>query len=74
MKTFGYTKQDEFGNTYYTDEAMSFGERIFKVIHQTKDQFALDKDYKINLEQVPGETSKQNAASRHSSLSRNSCR
>lgn len=56
MKTFGYTKQDEFGNTYYTDEAMSFGERIFKVIHQTKDQFALDKDYKINLEQVPGET------------------
>lgn len=56
MKTFGYVTEDEFGNTYYTDEAMSFGERIFKVIHQTKDQFALDKNYKINLEQVPGET------------------
>lgn len=56
MKTFGYVTEDEFGNTFYTDEAMSFGERIFKVIHQTKDQFALDKNYKINLEQVPGET------------------
>lgn len=53
MKTFGYVTEDEFGNTFYTDEAMSFGERIFKVIHQTKDQFALDKNYKINLEQVP---------------------
>lgn len=56
MKSFGYTKEDEFGNTYYTEDAMNFGEKIFKVIHQTKDQFALDKDYKINLEQVPGET------------------
>ena len=55
MKSFGYTKLDEFGNVYYTDKAMSFGEKIFKVIHQTKDHFALDKDYKINLEQIPGE-------------------
>lgn len=54
MKSFGYVTEDEFGNTYYTDDAMKFGEKIFKVIHQTKDQFALDKNYKINLEQVPG--------------------
>lgn len=53
MKSFGYVTEDEFGNTYYTDDAMKFGEKIFKVIHQTKDQFALDKNYKINLEQVP---------------------
>ena len=56
MKTFGYTKEDEFGNTYYTPEADAFGKKIFEVIHRTKDQFALDKNYKINLEQVPGET------------------
>lgn len=56
MKSFGYVTEDEFGNTYYTDDAMKFGEKIFKVIHQIKDQFALDKNYKINLEQVPGET------------------
>ena len=56
MKTFGYTKEDEFGNTYYTPKADAFGKKIFEVIHRTKDQFALDKNYKINLEQVPGET------------------
>lgn len=56
MKTFGYTRQDELGNTFYTEQADAFGKRIFEVIHRTKDQFALDKDYKINIEAVPGET------------------
>lgn len=56
MKTFGYVKVDEFGNTFYTTSADSFGKKIFEVIHRTKDQFALDKDYKINLEQIPGES------------------
>ena len=56
MKHFGYVKFDEFGNAFYTEEADAFGKKIFEVIHRTKDQFALDKDYKINLEQIPGET------------------
>lgn len=56
MKAFGYTKEDEFGNVYYTEDADYFGKRIFDIIHSTKEHFALDKDYKINLEQVPGET------------------
>ena len=56
MKSFGYTRTDEFGNVYYTEDADRFGKKIFEVIHRTKDQFALDKDYKINLEQVPGES------------------
>ena len=56
MKRFGYTTVDELGNTYYTKEAEAFGEKIFKVIHETKDEFAKDKDYKINLEQIPGES------------------
>ena len=55
MKTFGYTKIDKFGNVFYTEQADKFGKRIFEVIHRTKDQFALDKNYKINLEQIPGE-------------------
>ena len=55
MKTFGYIRQDEFGNTFYTADADNFGKKIFEVIHRTKDQFALDKDYKINCEQIPGE-------------------
>lgn len=56
MKAFGYTKEDEFGNTFYTEDALLFGKKIFKVIHNVKDNFMLDKDYKINLEAVPGET------------------
>lgn len=55
MKTFGYTYKDEFGNTFYKDEAYDFGKKIFKVIQNTIDNFALDKDYKINIEQVPAE-------------------
>lgn len=56
MKTFGYTIEDDFGNTYYTPAADAFGKKIFEIIHHTKDQFALDKDYKINCEQIPGES------------------
>lgn len=56
MKTFGYTYQDVLGNTFYSKEADEFGRKIFEIIHRTKDEFAKDKNYKINLEQIPGET------------------
>ena len=56
MKTFGYTREDELGNVYYTDKADAFGKRIFEMLHATKDAFAIDKDYKINVEQIPGES------------------
>ena len=60
LRSFNYVTEDEFGNTFYTEQACSFAKKIFDVIHRTKEQFGLDKDYKINLEQVPGE----NAASK----------
>lgn len=56
MKTFGYTHEDELGNVFYTDKADAFGKRIFQVLHETKDAFAADKNYKINVEQIPGES------------------
>lgn len=56
MKTFGYIYQDEFGNTYYKDEAYNFGKKIFKVIQNIKDTFILDKNYMVNIEAVPAET------------------
>ena len=56
MKTFGYTKKDEFGNTFYTEEAEEFGRKIFDVIHSTKAEFISDKDYQVNCEQIPGES------------------
>ena len=56
MKKFGYTEMDQFGNTFYTEEADLFGKKIFNVIHNAKDHFALDKNYQINIEQIPGES------------------
>ena len=56
MKTFGYTREDELGNVYYTERADAFGKRIFQTLHRVKDEFAADKDYKINVEQIPGES------------------
>ena len=56
MKTFGYTEVDKFGYTKYTDKAMEFGKSIFDVIHSTIQEFAADKDYMVNVEQIPGET------------------
>lgn len=56
MKTFGYTRKDEFGNTYYTEEAENFGREIFKVMQLVIDNFKLDKDYMINKEAIPGES------------------
>ena len=55
IKSFGYLTVDEFGNTFYTEEAFAFGKKIFDVIHNTKSQFGLDKDYMINVEAIPGE-------------------
>lgn len=58
MKKFGYTKVDEFGNTYYTDKASAFGKKIFEAMRKTADNFIkeYDCDYQINTEQIPGET------------------
>ncbi len=56
MKTFGYTRVDEFGNTFYTEDAERFGKAIFDKIHEVKNEFAKHVDYQINCEQIPGET------------------
>lgn len=56
MRSFGYTRKDELGNTFYTDEAIKFGKRIFDTIHAVKAEFMKHVDYQINCEQIPGET------------------
>lgn len=55
VKTFNHTYTDDFGNTYYKQEAYDLGKRIFEVIKNVCDNFSLDKEYKINIEQVPAE-------------------
>ena len=58
MKKFGYTYQDEFGNTFYKDEAFEFGNKIFKTMRKVADDFIVENncDYMINTEQIPGES------------------
>ena len=58
MKKFGYTKLDDFGNTYYTHQASEFGKKIFEVMRKTADNFIeqYNCDYQINTEQIPGES------------------
>lgn len=55
MRTFGYTEVDEFENTRYKPEAFKFSELILRTIQEVNAEFAKDKDYRINVEQVPGE-------------------
>lgn len=56
IKHFGYVEIDKMGNTFYTEKADNFGNKIFAVIHNTKNEFGKDKTYKINCEAIPGET------------------
>lgn len=58
MKKFKYIEVDEFGNTFYTEKASTFGEKIFKTIREVADEFIKENncDYQINTEQIPGES------------------
>lgn len=55
LQKFGHIKKDEFGNCFYTDEGVEFLKRILKTITEVKDEFTKDKNYSINIEQVPAE-------------------
>ena len=56
LKHFNLIKKDELGNVYYTEEADAFVKQIFEVLHNVMNDFQLDKDYKCNLEAIPGES------------------
>lgn len=58
MKKFGYTKTDEFGNVFYTEDASKFGKKIFDRMRKVADDFIVEHncDYMINTEQIPGES------------------
>lgn len=56
IKHFGYINTDAFGNTYYTKKADEFGNKLFKTIHEVKDAFSKNKNYRINCEAIPGES------------------
>ena len=53
IESFGYTRVDELGYTYYTDKGMNFACKIFDVLNEVKDNFT--KDFSCNIEAVPAE-------------------
>jgi ribonucleoside-triphosphate reductase len=53
IEAFGYTKTDELGYTYYTDEGIEFACKIFEVLNEVKDSFT--DEYSFNIESVPAE-------------------
>ena len=56
MEIYGYINTDELGNKTYSDDGIIFASRIFDAMNHNKEEFVKDKDYKINLESVPGES------------------
>lgn len=55
LQKFGFTYKDEFNNTFYSDEGIEFAKEILKRITDIKNEFAADKDYSINIEEIPAE-------------------
>lgn len=57
LQHYGMTYKDESGNTYYTKEGVEFAKGILATIHNTISEFKQSEgvDYKINIEQIPGE-------------------
>lgn len=55
LQHFGMTYHDELGNTHYTEEGMEFAKTILGKINEIKDKFVENKNYMINVEQVPAE-------------------
>lgn len=55
LQKYGLTQTDEFGNTFYTDEGLDFAKEILATIKSVKDEFTKDKDYQVNIEEIPAE-------------------
>lgn len=53
IEAFGYTRVDELGYTYYTDEGLDFACKIFDVLNEVKDTFT--DEFSFNIESVPAE-------------------
>lgn len=55
LQHYGFTYKDEFGYVHYSDEGVEFAKKILATIHEAIDDFGKDKDYMLNIEQIPGE-------------------
>lgn len=64
MDIYGYINTDEAGFKTYSDDGIIFASKIFDAMNKNKEIFTKDKNYKINLESVPGESAAVKLASK----------
>lgn len=69
LNDFGLIGCDEFGNKYYTDDAMEFSKLILNTINEVKDSYGFD--YSINVEAIPAERANVVLCSKDSELYKN---
>lgn len=55
LQKFNMTYTDALGYVHYTPEGIEFAKDILAAITETKNAFTADKDYQMNIEQIPGE-------------------
>jgi ribonucleoside-triphosphate reductase len=55
LQKYGFIYKDAFGYTFYKEKGIDFAKEILSLINEVKDEFSADKDYSINIEQIPGE-------------------
>ena len=55
LQKFNMTYTDALGYVHYTPEGIEFAKDILATITETKNAFTADKDYQMNIEQIPGE-------------------
>lgn len=55
LQKYNFTYKDEFGYTHYTQKGIDFAIDILGLINKIKNDFVKDKNYSINIEQIPGE-------------------
>lgn len=56
IREFGLIETDEFGNITYNELGYKFAGDILDTLQKNIDKFTEDKDYSINIENVPGES------------------
>lgn len=55
LQKFGFVNKDEFDNSFYTQEGIDFAKEILRRITEYKNSFSKDKDYSVNIEEIPAE-------------------
>ena len=56
LQKFNMTYTDALGYVHYTPEGIEFAKDILATITETKNAFTADKDYQMNIEQIPRRT------------------